>query len=178
MKETERLVNYKNLIGKRAYFAKEDKYAGLVKDIVFLLDQKKAVALVLERGMLPGLKSAILFANILSTGEDGVILDSKANLLSLKEVRKSFKNYIPGNYQGKRICSKTGKEYGRVYDIIINLYTGAVEAIEASDGLIQDAYSGRKLIPFMDQVEFAKEMIVIDKISEEEILTGGGLKEI
>jgi hypothetical protein len=29
----------------------------------------------------------------------------------------------------------------------------------------------------MDRVEFAEEMVILDKVSEEEMLTGGGLRE-
>lgn len=178
MNETEKMVNYKDLIGKRAFFTKEDRYAGTVKDIVFLLDQKKAVAMLLEKGLLPKLKPVILFTDIVDIHKNRILLKSKVCMMTMRDLKRNHCNWILGNYQGKKICNKSGKEYGRVYDIIINLYTGAVEAIEASDGLLQDAYSGRKLIPFMDQVEFAREMIILDKITEEEILSCGGLKEI
>ena len=177
MNETVKKVNYKNIIGKQAFFAKENRFAGTVKDIVFGLDQKKAVALILEKGLLPKLRPAVLFTDIVDILENKVLIKSKFSMMTMKDVKRNHHNYMLGNYQGKKICNRTGKEYGRVYDIIINLYTGAVEAIEASDGLLQDAYNGRKLIPFMDQVEFASEMIILDKISEEEISHCGGLKE-
>ncbi|MGI6562921.1 MAG: PRC-barrel domain-containing protein [Clostridia bacterium] len=177
MNETLQLVNYKDILGKRAYFAKEDRFAGSVKDIMFLLDEKKAVALLLERGLLPLVKPAVLFTDIQDIKNDRILIKSGSSMMSVKELKKSYNDCTLGNYLGKKVCSKTGKEYGRVYDIIINLYTGAVEAIEASDGLIQDAYNGRKLIPFMDRVEFAEEMVILDKVSEEEMLTGGGLRE-
>ena len=64
MNETVKKVNYKNIIGKQAFFAKENRFAGTVKDIVFGLDQKKAVALILEKGLLPKLRPAVLFTDI------------------------------------------------------------------------------------------------------------------
>ena len=177
MNETVKMINYKDLVGKQTFFAREKRFAGTVKYIVFLLDQKKAAALILEKGMMKMLKNEVLFTDITDVNDNKVRIKSKSSMMTVKELKRRFSNTMPGNYQGKKICNKTGKEYGRVYDIIINLYTGAVEAVEASDGLLQDAYDGRKLIPFMDQVEFADEMIILDKITEEEISMCGGLKD-
>jgi hypothetical protein len=109
MNETLQLVNYKDILGKRAYFAKEDRFAGSVKDIMFLLDEKKAVALLLERGLLPLVKPAVLFTDIQDIKNDRILIKSGSSMMSVKELKKSYNDCTLGNYLGKKVCSKTGQ---------------------------------------------------------------------
>lgn len=112
MNETLQLVNYKDILGKRAYFAKEDRFAGSVKDIMFLLDEKKAVALLLERGLLPLVKPAVLFTDIQDIKNDRILIKSGSSMMSVKELKKATTTAPWAITWGRRFAAKPARNTG------------------------------------------------------------------
>ncbi|NMA34759.1 MAG: photosystem reaction center subunit H [Clostridiaceae bacterium] len=168
---------YSEVLNLPVICAGDGSKAGVVKDILFSIRDRKAKALLLEQKGLSARKRVVLLSKLLNLGGGAVIIDNRDCIEEMDST--AFKNAFgdDGSLIGTKVYSKAGDEVGVARDVIFDLHTGRIEGFEISDGLLQDVMKGRKLLPLLGKVELGREIAVVDTEAVEEMKeTGGGLK--
>lgn len=171
------LHRYSEVLNLPVLCADSGKKAGVVKDIIFSLDNKEVKALLLEQKGL-SLKKKVVFLNeLLSLGGDAAIVNSSSCVSDMDRAAYSEAFRDEGSLLGLKVYSKTGGELGVVKDVIFDYQTGKIESFEISDGLFQDVMQGRKLLPLFGKVELGEEFAIVGSEAVEEMEdTGGGIR--
>ncbi len=179
------LHRYSEVLNLPVICADSGKKAGVVKDILFDLENREVKALLLENaGLMPG-KRLVLVKELLSLGDDAAIISDAGRVANMS--RKGFKAAFgdrgdlfggeKGSLLGRRVYSKTGGELGIVRDVIFDILSGKIEAFEISDGILQDIIQGRRLLPLFGRVELGEEVAIVEKEAVDEMKeSGGGIK--
>jgi len=179
------LHRYSEVLNLPVICADSGKKAGVVKDILFDLENREVKALLLEHtGLMPG-KRLVLVKDLLSLGNDAAIISDAGYVANLS--RKGFKAAFggrgdlfggeKGSLLDRRVYSKAGEELGIVKDVIFDIRSGKIEAFEISDGVLQDIIRGRRVLPLFGRVELGEEVAVVEKEAVDEMKeSGGGIK--
>lgn len=171
------LHRYSEVLNLPVVCANSGKKAGVIKDIIFCPENKEVSAFLLEHKGLEIKKKVLRLKDILSLGDDAVIINSADCIKSLGKASYSTEFKDEGNILGFRIFTRAGQELGIVKDVIFDWQTGRIEGFEISDGLLQDIMQGRKILPLFGKVEFGEENVLVEKEAVEEMgYTGGGIK--
>ena len=168
---------YSEVLNLPVLCADTGKKAGVVKDIIFSLDDKEVKALLMEHKGL-SLKKKIVFINeLLSLGSDAAIVNSSSCVSDMDRSAYSKAFQDEGSLLGLKIFSKAGGELGVIKDVLFEYKTGKIESFEISDGLYQDVMKGRKLLPLFGKVELGEEFAIVGREAVEEMEeTGGGIR--
>jgi uncharacterized protein YrrD len=170
------LHRYSEVLNLPVICAGDGSKAGVVKDILFSIRDRKAKALLLEQKGLSVKKRVVFLNELLSLGRDAAIIDNSVCISDMERAsfRKAFED--EGSLIGLKVYSKDGGEIGTVKDVIFDCRTGRIEGFEISDGLIHDVMKGRKLLPLFGKVEIGEEFAVVGTEAVEEMKeTGGGI---
>jgi len=171
------LKRYSEVIGLPVICAEDGKRLGTIKDVIFKPSSKSVVAFLLERKGFDMAKKLVLIKDVLNLGNDAMIINDCTCVQKIKgeEYKRRFKEQ--GVIHGLRVYSKKGQDFGVVKDVLFDYKTGSIEGVEVSDGLLQDIYSGRNILPLFGKVEFSSENILVDSEAVEEMIdTGGGIR--
>lgn len=63
--------------------------------------------------------------------------------------------------KGMRLINQEGQELGIVEDLVVELPSGQVKALEVSTGLVNDLLDGRKELPLTGQVNWGEDTAII-----------------
>lgn len=152
---------------------------GTVKDMIFCPAERRVKALLMERKGCEIARRILPVNAIASLGRDAVIVNDCASISRLRKADRLNEDISHGKVIGFKIFCKNGQDLGIVKDVIFDQKTWLIEGVEVSDGLFQDLYQGRKLLPLFGKVEFASDNILVDREALEEITgTGGGIKNL
>lgn len=164
------MQKFKKVIGLPVVCVEDGKKVGSVGDIIFSPENKGVLAIILEKKGMELCRKAIAIEDVVSLGDDAVIV---SDISCIKKVtRKEFvKNK---ELQGLHIYTKDGRDLGVVKDVIFDFKNATIEALEISDGLISDIFTGRRIIPLFGKVEFGQDSIVVNEEAFDEITTTGG----
>jgi uncharacterized protein YrrD len=171
------LERYSEVIGLPVICVEDGKRLGIIKDVLFKLDSRSVDAFLLERKGCEVAKKVVLLKDVVSLGKDAMIINDCTCVKKVKkeEYRSRFKERR--SLHGMKVYSKKGRDFGVVKDVLFDYKTGSIEGVEVSDGLLQDIYSGRNILPLFGKVEFSSENILVDNEAVEEMMdTGGGIK--
>lgn len=172
------LHRYSEVLNLPVISADNGKMAGIVKDVLFNTETREVKAFLLEHKGLEIGKRLIFLKDVISLGNDAVIIDSCACISAPGRAAYTESFGKKGRILGLRIFSRAGENLGVVGDIIFDWMTGRVESVEVSDGIYQDVVKGRSILPLFGKVEFSEENVLVDKEAVEEMVnTGGGIKK-
>lgn len=171
------LHRYSEVLGLPVICIDGGKRLGTIEDIVFDTEEKDVRAFLLEHKGVELKKKAVMLKDVLSLGNDAVIIADHSCVADFKKEKDSVGKKDEGYIIGLRIFTKDGDDLGMVKDVIFDWKTGRIEGFEISDGILQDIINGRKIMPLLGRVEFAEENILVEKEAVEEMeITGGGIK--
>lgn len=171
------LSKYSNVIGLPVISAGDGTKIGTLRDIVFTKDNKRILAFLLDKRDHSVKGNAILIHDVLSLGNDALIIGSTGSLMEYKSLKRTFDIQDKNGLRGCRVYTHTGNDLGIVQDILFDYKTGKVEGVQVSDGLVQDILMGRNILPFFGRIEIGNNNILVDNEAVEEMTsTGGGLK--
>ncbi len=178
------LCRYSEVLNLPVICADNGRKAGIVKDILFSTGDRQVKALLLEQRRLSSKRRIIWFDDMVSLGDDAVIVGSSDCVADMD--RTSFREAFgeetspigdEGGLIGTKVYSKAGDEVGVIRDVMFDPVTGRIEGFEISDGLLQDVIHGRKVLPLLGKAEFGREFAVVDKEAVDEMKeTGGGIR--
>lgn len=171
------MLKYGEVAGLPVICSNDGKKIGTVKDIIFCPGTKEVKAFLLDESRYKTKKKIAMFEDVLNIGSGAVIINdcSKIKVLKNTEFENMFK--CRSKITGARIYSSSGEDLGIVKDVLFDLNTGLIEGMEVSDGMIQDIFQGRRIVPLFGKVEFGEEIILVGRDAVEEITgTGGGIR--
>jgi len=166
------MQKFKNVIGLPVVCVEDGKKVGRVGDITFSPKSKGVLAIILEKKGMELCRKAIAIEDVVSLGNDAVIVND------VSCIKKLWKKDMVDNKEikGLHIYTKEGKDMGVVEDILFDYKKGTIEALEISDGIFSDIFTGRKILPLFGKVEFGEDSILAgEEAIEEMISTGGGI---
>jgi uncharacterized protein YrrD len=173
------LERYSEVVGLPVLCADNGKRLGTVKDVIFSPRHKCVFGLLLERKGTSIWGKLIRLKDILSLGRDAVIINDSSCLTAAKDVDGNEEYKSRGKILGLRIFAKSGKDLGVIEDVMFDYRSGHIEGVEVSDGLLQDIYKGRRILPLFGKFEFSQENLLVDREALEEMTdTGGGISKI
>jgi uncharacterized protein YrrD len=171
------LKKYSEVLGLPVITANDGIKIGNLKDIVFRRDSKAVEAFILEKGFRTINGNVILLRDVLSLGNDAIIIDSPNCLLELRNFKKSYVMRQRAQLRGLRIYTQSGDDLGIVQDILFDYQTGRVEGVQVSDGWVQDIIQGRNILPFLGKIEIGEENLLVNNEAVEEMISSkGGLR--
>ncbi len=170
------IKKYSDVLGLPVISVKDGMKIGILKDVVFCKDNKSILGFILEKERQALKGNVVLLRDVLSLGNDALIIDNPNCLLVYREFKKTGEIQEDISLRGLKIYSHTGEDIGIVQDILFDYKTGKVEGVQVSDGLVQDLLMGRKILPFLGKVEIGSNILVEKEAIEEMMDTGGGIK--
>lgn len=168
------MLRYSEVIGLPAISAESGWKLGTIKDIVFSSFSRSAVAYLLEKGSYALRGSVVLPEDVLNLGNDALIVRSAVCLKDFKKFRKTSEMKERVQLRGLRVYTRDGNDIGVVYDVLFDCNTGKIEGVQITDGLIQDIWRGRIILPMLGKIEIGKENILVEEEAVEEIVNSGG----
>ncbi len=171
------LKKYSKILGLPVISAKDGLKIGTLKEVIFCSSNKSILAFQKEKGSYPVKGSIILLQNLLSLGNDALIVDDPDNLLEYRCFKKKYQYQDKNHLRGLKIFTHSGEDLGIVQDILFDYRTGKVEGVQVSDGIVQDILLGRNILPFFGRIEIGSSNILVENEAVEEMIsTGGGLR--
>ena len=171
------LKKYSDVLGLPVISAKDGMKIGTLKDVAFRRDNKGVVAFILEKGSHAIKGNVILLCDVLSLGNDALVINNPDCLLNYKKFKKTCEMQEKIQLRGFKIYTHAGEDIGIVQDVFFDYKTGKVEGVQVSDGLVQDIIKGRNILPFFGKVEIGSDNILVGNEAVEEMTsTGGGLR--
>jgi len=171
------LKKYSNVLGLPVISAKDGMRIGTLKDIAFCKDNKGIHGFILEKDNHALKGNVVLLHNVLSLGNDALIIESPDCLLEYRKFKKVCDIQEDIQLRGLKIYTHSGDHIGIVQDVLFDYKTGKVEGVQVSDGLVQDLLMGRKILPFLGRVEIGNANILVENEAVEEMMnTGGGFR--
>lgn len=171
------LRKYSDVLGLPVISAKDGMKIGTLKDVVFCKDNKGILGFVLEKNSHALKGTVVLLNDVLSLGNDALIIDNPNCLLEYRKFKKTCEIQDKIQLRGLKIYTHSGEDIGIVKDILFDYKTGKVEGVQVSDGFVQDLIMGRNILPFFGKVEIGNGNILVENEAVEEMMnTGGGLR--
>lgn len=171
------LNKYSSVLGLPVITANTGLKVGSLKDVVFRRDNKAVIAYIIEKGVHPLKGDVILRRDVLSLGNDALIIENMDCMLEYKKFKKSFEMRERVELRGLKIYTQSGEDIGIVQDVLFDYRTGKVEGVQVSDGLLQDIFEGRSILPFLGKIKIGNDNILVDNEAVEEMINAnGGLK--
>ncbi|SMO63073.1 PRC-barrel domain-containing protein [Melghirimyces algeriensis] len=133
------------VIGLPVIHLQTGKRLGTVQDLLFDADQQMIGVLLEHPGWIRRGRY-IPFFKIRSLGADAVIVNSEADIHSVKE-NQDWHGLLTGQrkLKGRPVMLANGQELGMVEDVYILENRGILLGYELSEGLISDLTEGRKV---------------------------------
>lgn len=171
------LKKYSDVLGLPVISATDGMKIGILKDVAFCKDNKGILGFILEKRNHALKGNVILLQDVLSLGDDALIIDNPNCLLEYRKLKKTSELQDNMQLRGLKIYTHSGDNIGVVQDILFDYKTGKVEGVQVSDGLIQDILMGRNILPFLGKVEIGNNNILVENEAVEEMTnTGGGIR--
>ncbi|PYG87321.1 uncharacterized protein YrrD [Ruminiclostridium sufflavum DSM 19573] len=171
------IKKYSNVLGLPVISAKDGVKIGTLKDVAFCRDNMGVAGFILEKDSHNLKGNVVLLEDVLSLGNDALIVDDADRLLKYRKFRKFPEMKERMQLQGFKIYTHSGNDIGIVQDILFDYRTGKVEGVQVSDGLVQDLMMGRNILPFIGRIEIGSDNILVENEAVEEMMnTGGGLR--
>lgn len=168
------MERYSEALGLPILCMESGKKIGSIKDLIFNPRLKRITAVLVEAKHHGIGKKVIPFTDILNFGKDALVVNNMECMKNYNKLEDFNECRERKKISGLKIYSKSGVDYGIVKDVLFDSATGFIEGVEVSDGIINDIYKGRNIIPFFGKVEFSEESIIVDREAIEEMSTTGG----
>lgn len=167
---------YSDVLGLPVISAKDGIKIGTLKDVIFC-NNKDVMGFILEKDSHRVNGNVILLHDVLSLGNDALIIDDPNKLIEYRKLKKTPEMLERIKLRGFRIYTQSGDDIGIVEDVFFDYKTGKVEGVQVSDGLVQDLLVGRSILPFLGKIKIGNDNILVDNEAVEEMMnTGGGLR--
>lgn len=157
------IVKGSSVIGLKIITLQDGREVGKVKDIIFNPDSQYVEALLIDEGGVLRDTKVIDLPTIKSIGKDAVIIDQEQTIKKADDIPKEVVDIAKGDtYLTKtKIMTETGDELGQISDVYFDEKTGKVTEFEVSQGVFQNAASGKKRVKITDIVTVGKDSTIV-----------------
>ncbi|MDK2820144.1 MAG: hypothetical protein PWP31_109 [Clostridia bacterium] len=145
----------RELVGLPVINEDEGDEIGRVRDILFEENQIKAF--ILDNGNWLRHPRLVYFHDLKDKGPKTFTIVNK-NVLK-QEIPEGMKRWQ--EIKGFRIYNTAGQDLGLLEDLIVELPSGEIIALEISTGLINDLIDGRKEISLTGEMNWGKDSFIV-----------------
>ncbi|MBE3572017.1 MAG: PRC-barrel domain-containing protein [Moorella humiferrea] len=147
----------RELVGLPVLNQERGEEVGRVQDLLYDEKSAQVKALVLAEGGWLQQPRVITFDKLQSrgpktftvAGTDSIDSELPAGLRRWQEIK------------GLRLLNRDGQELGLVEDLVVDLPSGQVKALEVSTGLVNDLLEGRREVPLTGDFKWESQGIII-----------------
>lgn len=111
----------------------------------------------------------VLFDSITSFEKDRLRVENKKKIKKWKEINNKDSLKLAKDIFGSEVLNRVGKYIGSINDICFDEESGLVKEIIVSDGIVEDLFKGKRIMPVIGKVEFSEDCILTDNEAEEEM---------
>lgn len=147
------------------------KKIGRVADVVYQVNSKKLVALLVERATLLNSKQAVTIENVINIGNDTVTITSANNLHNPDTISDVYQALQEQRFDKQRLINYAGDQLGIIDDIVIDENSGMIVAMDISGGIISDLLYGQKRMELPDSFSLSKANCILRKGDEDEYMS-------
>ena len=149
-----------------------------VKDLIYDEEANRVIAIMTEVPSLLGSARAIAFNQILSVGEDAVVVPAvevEVKAVDDEMIGQAIKRGTA--VVGKTVMTEDGQNLGSISDVQIDEVTGQVLNYQASGGVFSDIYKGKPFIPAPMSIKVGTDVIFVPNSTAQLMeQQAGGLK--
>lgn len=159
-----------SLVGARILSQKKNNPKNRIKDIRIDISLSKIVAYETDVGNIFDNHSTIDIRNITAHGERAVVVEETAT--SSEAFLENVEQFLRfrDDIKDMEVLTRCGNFAGTIKDLLFDEGSGRIEGAVVSNGLFEDLFQGRKILPFLGRIALVEECIVIDKEAREEML--------
>lgn len=156
----------------QVYSVAEGEAMGRVKDVIIDPEEKRLLALAVERSGWYRQVRVIPAGKISTVGDDLIMVDEKQAAVApnLPKIVENMKN--PCNIIGARVITQDGRALGRVEDFYLSRAggeaIGKIVRLELSSGLLGKLWAGRSSIDAAHILTLGAEAVVVDAAAVDE----------
>ncbi|NLO90264.1 MAG: hypothetical protein GX088_08105 [Clostridia bacterium] len=157
------MLRCKDILNAAVIDADKAEELGRVKEIIFDLNNRKALAIVISRKNQPFTSFWIDFGFI-KEFNDVILLNSNADIIPVSEIqdaKKKLKEDTVKKLWNARVVDNFGKLIGTLEDLFFAVPEGNLQGIELSLGIVSDLYNGRKFISAEDIKVLGKDAVIL-----------------
>ncbi len=161
------MLRYRKIVGLPVLILEKGKTLGHVYDIMFNLEKKHTAGVCIRNTV----KNYYVKSNDITHANDTMIIEDKNVVIDLGKALLFQQDITRGSdLLDKKLLTYKGKDIGYLHDICFSIEQGTIDALELTDGLIQDIISGRKIVPVIGNILLKEEGIFLGREALEEII--------
>lgn len=162
-KWTEFEVNALRLPDMQVYSVAEGAAVGRVKDVIIDPEEKRLLALAVDKGGWYHEVRVIAVGRIGTVGDDLIMVDEKqaAEAPNLPKIVENMKH--PCNIIGARVISRDGRSIGRVEGFYLARDGGRITRLEISGGPLGWLWAGKLSLAAEHIITLGAEAVVVDE---------------
>lgn len=164
------VYSFKKTVGLPVISLSSGRKQGIVEDALFNFERKCAYALVV--GRIAKWDKYIITEDLKKIYSDKVIVENKESLKDyvFADEKEKARLHRGVDILGKGIIDNNGQSLGYVEDLFYDIETSSIEAIQLTDGILQDLVHGRKVVPLIGTVTCLNDYLVLSKEAFEETI--------
>lgn len=147
----------RELVGLPVVAQEKGEELGRIQDLLYDEQTRALKAVVLDGGNWLREPRVIAFEELTPRGPKTF---SIANKLAISHEMPAGTRRWQGT-KGLRLLNNEGAELGLVEDLVVDLPSGRITALEVSTGLVNDLMEGRKEIALTGQVNWGTDAVII-----------------
>ncbi|HIE51694.1 MAG TPA: hypothetical protein EYP85_08020 [Armatimonadetes bacterium] len=143
------IKRYRELIGLPILELRTGENIAKVQDVILNAQERRVLALVVERGGLFKTARAILFERVEGIGDNAVTVETANVIVELPQHPDLERLYKRGiHLQGNRLVTKSGNRLGKIVDFGLETETGEIVLLYLTSGLLkgQTSVNAQKII--------------------------------
>ncbi len=161
------MLRYRKMLGLPVLILEQGKILGHVYDIMFNLEKKYTAGVCIRNTV----KNYYIKSGDISHEDGRLIIQSRNIVIELGKAFLSQQELTKGrDLLDKKLLTYKGEDIGYLNDICFDFELGTIDALELTDGIIQDIISGRKLIPIVGNILLKEEGVFLGREALEEII--------
>lgn len=137
-------------------FQADGEKLGYIEDLC-ISGNGEIIGVLMEKGLVFKKFMLIHLTDILSLGEDGMIVTEKPSLMEIEEGQNRLATLI-----GKPLFSSSGEQLGRIDDVYFQEKLGTIIGYECSDGFFNDMVEGKNIITCSNLQSIGKDAVIVN----------------
>jgi uncharacterized protein YrrD len=134
---------------------------GSIEKAVFTRDRSRLLGVLVKAGRMSKNTLAIRFQDIISIGDDAVIINQGAAVdpSRLVEIANALDEHV--NITGYNVYTDSGDQMGTIKDIMIDERSGKVQGFLVAADLIEDLVNGRRMLTLDQRAVISEDRVII-----------------
>lgn len=136
---------------------------GKIDTVIFYPGVKNLLGFSVSCGKWIKRKKVLNIKNVVNIGKHAVMVKNEnvlTEISSCPDINEAMKEKT--RVFGLIVMTDTGEELGYIEDIIIDESNYTIEGYVLSDGIFEDIFNGKSIVPFAEEMIFGKDTVIIN----------------